>query len=95
MSALLTLYSTPWCGFCHRLMRQLDRAGVEYTSVDIERDPAAADLVMQVNGGNQTVPTVVFPDGSVLTNPSFADVTSRLAQSGPAPRPTRSAPRSS
>jgi hypothetical protein len=42
------------------------------TEVDIERDPAAADYVMSVNGGNQTVPTVVFPDGSVLVNPSAA-----------------------
>jgi mycoredoxin len=81
VSQPLTIYSTPWCGFCHRLMRQLDRAGVEYTSVDIERDPVAADLVMQLNGGNQTVPTVVFPDGSVLTNPGIGEVTSRLALS--------------
>lgn len=75
----LTVYSTPWCGYCHRLMKQLDRAGVEYTTVDIERDPSAAELVMQVNGGNQTVPTVVFPDGTALTNPSLKDV---LAKAG-------------
>ena len=49
--------------------------------VDIERDPAAADFVMSVNGGNQTVPTVVFPDGSVMTNPSAAQVKAQLAAS--------------
>ncbi len=65
----LTICSTPWCGYGKRLMSQRDREGVEYTSVDIERDDAAAELVMSVNGGNQTVPTVVFPDGSVATNP--------------------------
>jgi len=81
MSQTLTIYSTPWCGYCHRLMKQLDRAGVAYTSVDIERDPSAADYVMSVNGGNQTVPTVVFPDGSAATNPSVKDVLSRLATS--------------
>lgn len=75
----LTIYSTPWCGYCHRLMRQLDRAGVAYRSVDIEQDATAADFVMQVNEGNQTVPTVVFPDGRALTNPSLAEVTARLA----------------
>jgi len=81
MSSTLTIYSTSWCGYCHRLMKQLDREGVEYTSVDIERDPAAAEYVIQVNGGNQTVPTVVFPDGSAATNPSVKDVLTRLKAS--------------
>jgi mycoredoxin len=74
----LTIYSTQWCGYCHRLMKQLDREGVGYDVVDIEFDPAAADYVMSVNGGNQTVPTVVFPDGTALTNPSLKEVTGRL-----------------
>ncbi|HVE73765.1 MAG TPA: mycoredoxin [Mycobacteriales bacterium] len=79
MPAELTIYSTQWCGYCHRLMRQLEREGVPFSVVDIEHDPAAADYVMGVNGGNQTVPTVVFPDGTALTNPSLRDVTARLA----------------
>jgi mycoredoxin len=60
-------------------MKQLDREGVLYTSVDIEQDVAAAEYVMSVNGGNQTVPTVVFADGSALTNPSLAQVKDKLA----------------
>lgn len=76
----LTIYSTPWCGYCTRLKRQLDREGIEYADVDIEQDPGAADFVMSVNGGNQTVPTVVFPDGTAATNPTFAEVTSRLRE---------------
>ena len=79
MPEQLTIYSTQWCGYCHRLMKQLDREGVGYAVVDIEHDPAAADYVMSVNGGNQTVPTVVFPDGSAMTNPSLREVTARLA----------------
>jgi len=78
MTQALTIYSTPWCGYCHRLMKQLDREGVTYSSVDIERDPDAATFVMQVNGGNQSVPTVVFADGTALTNPSVKDVLIRL-----------------
>ena len=74
----LTVYSTQWCGYCHRLTKQLDRAGVAYDYVDIEQDPAAAEFVMGVNGGNQTVPTVVLPDGTTLTNPPLAEVLSRL-----------------
>lgn len=74
----VTMYSTSWCGYCTRLKRMLDREGIGYDDVDIEQDPAAADYVMSVNGGNQTVPTVVFPDGTALTNPSFAEVVDRL-----------------
>ncbi|MGH3429564.1 MAG: mycoredoxin [Mycobacteriales bacterium] len=74
----LTIYSTPWCGYCHRLMTQLDREGVTYTKVDIEQDPKAAAFVESVNGGNQTVPTVKLPDGTTLTNPSVVELRNRL-----------------
>ncbi len=79
MSQPLTMYTTPWCGYCRRLKSQLAREGIEITEVDIERDPAAADHVMAVNGGYQTVPTVVFSDGSTLTNPSARAVMQRMA----------------
>ncbi len=75
----LTMYTTQWCGFCKRLKAQLGRAGVEIAEVDIERDQAAAAFVMSVNGGNQTVPTLLFADGSTMVNPSAAQVQARLA----------------
>ena len=75
----VTMLSTTWCGYCRRLKSQLDREGIEVSMVDIERDEDAAVFVMQVNGGNQTVPTVVFPDGSTATNPSIAEVKQRLS----------------
>ena len=78
MSQPLTMYTTTWCAFCRRLKSQLARDGIEMAEVDIERDPAAADYVMSVNGGFQTVPTIVFPDGSAMTNPSAAQVKERL-----------------
>ena len=71
---MLTMYSTSWCGYCHRLKSQLDREGIGYQVIDIERDEDSATFVMSVNGGNQTVPTVRFPDGSTLTNPSIVQV---------------------
>jgi mycoredoxin len=80
MTQPLTMYSTPWCGYCRRLKSQLAREGIEITEVDIERDPAAADYVMKVNGGFQTVPTVLFGDGSSLTNPSVRAIKERMAQ---------------
>ena len=79
MSGSFTLYSTPWCGYCHRLKGQLTREGIDFVEVDIEQDPAAADVVEQANGGNQTVPTLVFADGTALTNPSLAQVKAQLA----------------
>ena len=78
MSGQLTMYTTQWCGFCRNLKNQLARVGIEMAEVDIERNPGAAEFVMSVNGGNQTVPTVVFPDGSVMTNPSANQVRARL-----------------
>jgi mycoredoxin len=79
LTVQFTMYSTPWCGYCHRLQSQLDREGIEYDVVDIERHPDAAELVMSVNGGNQTVPTLVYPDGTAQTNPSLAQVKAKLA----------------
>ena len=79
--ATLTIYSTTWCGPCIRLKAQLDRAGIDYDVIDIDQQPEAAQFVMSVNDGNQTVPTVVFPDGSVITNPSVIQVQERLAAS--------------
>jgi mycoredoxin len=73
------MYSTTWCGYCHRLRAQLDREQIAYEVVDIEQDSQAADYVMSVNGGNQTVPTVRFPDGTALTNPTVHEVRARLA----------------
>jgi len=82
--AAVTMYTTPWCGYCVRLKKLMQREGIEYAEVDIERDPAAADVVMQANGGNRTVPTLVFADGSALTNPSIDAVKSQLAQTAEA-----------
>lgn len=75
----VTMYTTTWCGYCQRLKAQMSREGIEFTEVDIERDPEAAAFVESVNGGNQTVPTLLFPDGSAATNPSIKEVQARLA----------------
>ena len=76
----VTMYTTQWCGFCKRLKAQLGRVGVEMTEIDIERDEAAAKFVEGVNGGNQTVPTLLFADGTTMCNPSVAQVQAKLAK---------------
>ncbi len=80
----VTMYSTTWCGYCRRLKGQMEREGISFIEIDIERNPEAATLVEQANGGNQTVPTVVIAprDGGAevtMTNPSLAQVKQALA----------------
>ena len=76
----LVMYTTSWCGYCVRLKRFLDEAGIAFSEVNIELEPGAAEYVMSVNGGNRTVPTVLFPDGTALTNPSPNQVRERLGE---------------
>ncbi len=75
----VTMYTTSWCGYCVRLKRHLTSEGIDFAEVNIETDPAAADLVQQANGGYQTVPTLIFLDGSALTNPTIEQVKAQLA----------------
>ena len=74
----VTMFTTTWCGYCRRLKSQMEREGIPFTEVDIEREPGTAEYVMSVNDGNQTVPTLLFPDGSAATNPTLAQVRARL-----------------
>ena len=75
----VTMFSTTWCGYCRRLKSQMQREGIEFTELDIELEPDRAEFVMSVNGGNQTVPTLLFADGSAVTNPSIHEVRARLS----------------
>lgn len=75
----ITMFSTEWCGYCKRLKKMLDHEGIGYTEIDIEVTPGTPELVESLNGGNRTVPTVIFPDGSAATNPSLNEVKLRLA----------------
>lgn len=78
-SGMITMFTTTWCGYCSRLKSQLDKAGIGYTEVNVEEVDGTSELVMSLNGGNRTVPTVLFPDGSASTNPSLAQVQAKLA----------------
>ena len=78
-TASITMYSTSWCGYCKRLKRQLDDIGIAYSEINIEEVEGAAAIVEAANGGNQTVPTLVFSDGSTLTNPSAVQVRDKLS----------------
>jgi mycoredoxin len=74
------VYGTSWCSDCKRAVRVLNDQQFPYTYIDIERDDAARQYVVEVNGGNQSVPTIVFSDGSVLVEPANAVLTAKLTE---------------
>jgi mycoredoxin len=79
---VVIMFSTPWCGYCKRLKLLMSSDGIPFVEVNIESDPAAEEFVLTANGdGTATVPTLRFPDGSALVNPTFAQVKDRLAAS--------------
>ena len=78
VAGTITMFSTVWCGYCKRLKKQLDASGIGYKEINIEDVPGTTELVESLNGGNQTVPTVLFPDGSAATNPSLNDIKVKL-----------------
>ncbi len=72
------MYGTTWCGDCHRSKRVLDERGVPFQWINIEHEPGAAEKMMELNGGRQSVPTILLPDGSVLIEPSNVELSKRL-----------------
>ena len=78
MTSDITMYGVTWCGDCHRARRFFDNYGINYTFIDIDQDSEAEAFVLAANNGNRSVPTIIFPDGSKLVEPStrvLADVT--------------------
>ncbi|MSQ23508.1 MAG: NrdH-redoxin [Chloroflexi bacterium] len=82
MTDMLVVYGTDWCGDCARARSLLDERGTPYQWINVEQDPKAAVLVRELNRGNQSVPTIVFPDGAVLIEPSDRDLEAQLARVG-------------
>jgi glutaredoxin-like protein len=75
---MITVYSADWCGDCRRSKKLLAELNVEYKLIDVETDLTAADKVREINGGMQSIPVIVFDDGTHLTEPSDADLTAKL-----------------
>ncbi len=79
MGNQIIMYSTDWCPDCRRAKRFLDEHGIAYENVDIEESPEAEQIVRKLNNGNRSVPTIVFPDGTILVEPSNAQLAEKLA----------------
>ncbi len=75
---VLTMYTTTYCGDCHRSKTFLKRHGISFLEINIERDADAADTVRALNRGHQSVPTLVFADGTILTEPSNRQLAEKL-----------------
>ncbi|MDQ6746720.1 MAG: glutaredoxin family protein [Candidatus Dormibacteraeota bacterium] len=74
----ILVYGTSWCAECRIAKRVLQEHGVDYDEVDIEANPDAAREVLRLNNGMRSVPTIIFPDGTVLVEPSRRELTARL-----------------
>jgi mycoredoxin len=72
------MYSADWCGDCRRSKRLMDSLNVEYTIIDVEADPSASEKVIEINGGQRSIPVIVFPDGTHMTEPSDNDLKAKL-----------------
>lgn len=75
----ITMYATTWCGDCRMAKRWFDSHGIAYDYINIEEDDNAAEIVMKVNNGARSVPTIVFPDGSVLVEPSARELAAKFS----------------
>lgn len=74
------MYSANWCGDCRRSKRLLDSLNVEYSIIDIEADEAATAKVIEINGGMKSIPVIIFPDGTHMTEPSDIDLKAKLVE---------------
>ena len=78
MSSQITMYSADWCGDCVRSKRLLDSLQVSYEIIDVESVPGASEKVIEINGGKRSIPVILFPDGTHLTEPSDIDLKAKL-----------------
>jgi mycoredoxin len=81
-SPKIKVYGTTWCGETRRTREYFDINNIEYEWIDIDKDSEAADIVKSINNGYKSVPTIVFPDGSTLTEPSLYALKEKFAKPG-------------
>jgi mycoredoxin len=77
--AKIIVYGTEWCGDCRRVQTYFKQNNIDITWINIDRDPQADAFVRSVNRGNRSVPTIIFPDGSRLVEPSTQALAAKLA----------------
>lgn len=78
----ITMYGADWCGDCRRSKRLFEELDVQVNHIDVEVDKSAAAKVVEINGGAQSIPVIVFSDGTHLTEPSDNDLKAKLSALG-------------
>ena len=78
----ITMYGADWCGDCRRSKRLFEELDVQVNHIDVEADKSAAAKVVEINGGAQSIPVIVFPDGTHMTEPSDNDLKAKLVALG-------------
>lgn len=78
-SDTITMFGADWCVDCRRTKKQLDELGIQYTYIDLEAEPTAADVAKEISG-RTNIPVVVYPDSSHHVEPSNADVEAKLRE---------------
>lgn len=78
----ILFYETEWCWDCRMAKTVLDRYHVYYKKINIDNDPEGANFVMKTNGGNRSVPTIIFPDGTILVEPGRDELVGKLQALG-------------
>ena len=78
MNEKITVYGTTWCSDCRRAKQLMDAHDIEYDWTDIDQEPEFQKIVKDINNGRSIVPTIIFPDGSVLVEPSNSELIKKL-----------------
>jgi len=74
----IIIYGADWCGDCRRAKKFLNTQNIPYTWIDTDDNPEAESFVKQKNNGNRVIPTIIFPDGSFLAEPSNEELAEKL-----------------
>ncbi len=77
----IVMYTTQYCSDCLRAKKFFETNNIPHLQVSLEGDEAATEFVMQINNGYRSVPTIIFPDGSILVEPSWEELRSKFAES--------------
>jgi mycoredoxin len=78
MENTITIYGTWWCGDCTRARRFFDKNNIAYIWIDVDQDASAEEFVLLTNHGMRSVPTILLEDGSILVEPTDAELQKRL-----------------
>ncbi|NWF65129.1 MAG: glutathione S-transferase N-terminal domain-containing protein [Chloroflexi bacterium] len=81
--ATITVYGADWCGNCRRAKKFLNEHHIRYAWIDTDQDKNAEEVVKQKNNGRRVIPTIVFPDGSFLAEPSNEELAEKLGIADP------------